>query len=250
MWGCLLVLLGVGLVGKLLVVPLTTSDLMAAQTPAHQPTWWEWAVLVAVSVATAVAVAWSAGRRRPGRAGTVALGAVVLLALCAAVALWIRARVGTEDWTSAATLESLGAGVVALSFRAGFRRWERGRPLAGEVWLAMVPFRERDEAARHYCVVLRRRLRGADVLQITSQNKDGQDGYLPMPNGLWDVTSGKGHWVETTMPPRRVPYRDFLKDRPQGPCPTATWRLLRRPRPAPAGPRTRRPDGRGTKAAP
>ncbi|MEU3451808.1 hypothetical protein AB0H29_31980 [Streptomyces thermolilacinus] len=244
MWGCLALVLAVGILGKLLTAPLTVSDLMAAQSPPQQPVWWEWAVLGAVSVLTALAVSWSAGRRRPGRALALAARTALLLALCAVVALWVRDRVGTGDWTLGATLESLAAGITALVFRGVVRRRERGRPLPGEVWLAMVPFRDTDQAARHYCVVLRRRLGYADVLQITSQDKDGRSGYLPMPNGAWDTVSGKPHWVETARPPRRVPYRDFLKDRPQGPCPTPTWRQLRHG-PAPAVPRAPR---RGTPA--
>ncbi|MEV5443360.1 hypothetical protein AB0N23_12605 [Streptomyces sp. NPDC052644] len=244
MWGCLALVPAVGILGQLLTSPLTVSDLMAAQSPPQQPLWWEWAALGAVSVLTALTVTWSAGRRRPGRAPSLAVRTAVLLALCALVALWVRDRVGTDDWTFGATLESLAAGVTALVFRGVVRRRERGRPLPGEVWLAMVPFRDSEQAARHYCVVLRRRRGHADVLQITSQDKSGRRGYLPMPNGTWDTVSGKGHWVETGPRPRRVPYRDFLKDRPQGPCPTATWRQLRHRR-APAAPRAPR---RGTPA--
>ncbi|MDT9685098.1 hypothetical protein RND61_24000 [Streptomyces sp. TRM76323] len=244
MRGCLLLLLAVAFLGQLLSTPLTVSDLMAAQSPPQHPTPGERAVLVGISAATALVVTWSAGRRRSGRAPALAAGTVLLLALCAVVTLWVRDRVGTDNWMLGSTLEGLAAGVTALVFRVVVRRRERGRPLPGEVWLAMVPFRDSDEEARHYCVVLKRRWGYADVLQITSQNKDGRPGYLPMPNGEWDTVSGRGHWVETARRPRRVPYRNFLKDRPQGPCPTATWRQLRR-RTVPAVLRGRR---RGTPA--
>ncbi|GGQ07463.1 hypothetical protein [Streptomyces roseolilacinus] len=236
---CLVLLLAVALLGQLLSTPLTVSDLMAAQSPPQYPTPGERAVLAAISGVTAFAVAWSAGRRRPGRAPALAVGTVLLLTLCAVVTLWVRDLVGTDNWSLGATLESLAAGVTALVFRRVARRRERGRPLPGEVWLAMVPFRDSDEEARHYCVVLDRRWGYADVLQITSQDKGGRPGYVFMPNDGWDTVSGKEHWVETAARPRRVPYRNFLKNRPQGPCPTATWRQLRR-RPARAvlrGPR-------------
>ncbi|NKY16186.1 hypothetical protein [Streptomyces somaliensis] len=228
MWGCLFLLLAVGFLGNLLSAPLTVSDLMAAQSPAQYPAPWEWAVLASVPAVTALAVTWSAGRRRPGRAPALAVGTVLLLALCAVVTLWVRDRVGTDNPTLAGTLQSLAAGVTAPVFRGVVRRRERGRPLPGEVWLAMVPFRDGDQEARHYCVVLKRRPGYAEVLQITSQDKDGRPGYAFMPNGEWDTVSGRGHWVETAARPRRVPYRNFLKDRPQGPCPTGTWRQLRR----------------------
>ncbi|WOI61217.1 hypothetical protein [Streptomyces fradiae] len=233
MLGCLFLLFAVGFLGKLLVTPVTVYDLMAAQSPPQQPVWWEWAVLCAVPVATAFALTWSSGRRRPGRALALTAGTLLLPVLSVAVALWVRDRVGTGNWTLGATLESLAAGVAALVYRAVVRWRERGRPLPGEVWLAMVPYRDSGEAARHYCVVLRRRGGHAEVLQITSQNKDGRRDHLPLPNGGWDTVSGKPHWVEAGLPPRRVPYRDFLKDRPQGPCPTAVWRQLRRPAAAP-----------------
>ncbi|URM88880.1 hypothetical protein LUW75_01300 [Streptomyces sp. MRC013] len=245
MGGCLFLVLAVGFLGNLLAAPLTVSDLMAAQSPPQYPAPWEWAVLVAVSAVTALAVTWSAGRRRPGRAPALAAGTVLLLTLCAVVTLRVRDLVGTDDPTLTGTLQGLAAGVTALAFRGVARRWERGRPLPGEVWLATVPFRDSDEEARHYCVVLNRRPGYADVLQITSQNKDGRPGYVFMPNGEWDTVSGKGHWVETASRPRRVPYRNFLKDRPQGPCPAETWRRLRR-RSAVRLP----PSGRGGPTAP
>ncbi|MCP9956341.1 MULTISPECIES: hypothetical protein [Streptomyces] len=239
MWRGLVLLSAAALLGCLLSIPLTVSDLMAAQSPPQRPAPWGRLVLVAIPVATALAVVRSAGRRRPGRAPALAAGTALLLGLCTVVALRVRDRVGTGDWLLGATLEALAAGATALVFRRVVLWRERGRPLPGEVWLAMVPYRDGDRAARHYCVVLSRRLGYANVLQITSQNKDGRPGYVPMPNGEWDTVSGKGHWVETALRPRRVPYRDFLKDRPQGPCPTATWRQLRRrfalPRPAGRG---------------
>ncbi|NYI04691.1 hypothetical protein [Allostreptomyces psammosilenae] len=234
MWGCLVVLLAVGCVGHLLAVPVTVFDLMAAQTPPQRPDWSVWAAGGAVSVLTALAVAASAGRRRPARWPALLLRTLALLALCTAVTLWIRDAVGTGNWTLGSTLESLGAGVTALLFRGAVRRWERGRPMAGEVWLALVPFRDRDEEAQHYCVVLRRRYGHAEVLQITSRNKDARADFIRMPNDGWDVVSGRDHWLEIGLPPRRVPYRKFLKDTPQGPCPRATWRQVRRPRPAAA----------------
>ncbi|WP_236238855.1 hypothetical protein [Streptomyces sp. CC228A] len=231
MWGCLFVLLIVGLVGKLLVSPITVTDLMAAQTPPQQAGPEVWAASVGLAAATAVVMALTAGRRRAGRWWVVLARAAALLAVSTAVALWVRHAVGTDDWTRGATLESLAAGITAFAFRVAVRRSERGRPLPGEVWLALVPFRERDECARHYCVVLSRRWGYAEVLQITSQNKDGRSGFVWLPNADWDRVSGKGHWVEVGLPPRRVPYRNFLKDRPQGPCPPAVWRELRRRRP-------------------
>ncbi|MFD1852479.1 hypothetical protein ACFSKR_01180 [Kitasatospora cinereorecta] len=169
---------------------------------------------------------------------------MILLGLCTAVALWMRDVVETDNYTLEAGLESLAAGLTAVLFRRGVRTWERKRPLPGEIWLARVPFRDRDEAAPHYCVVVGRRFGHADVLQITSQNKDTRDDFVRIPNVGWDTVSGKDHWLEIGLTPRRVPYVDFLKSRPQGACPRTTWRQIRdrRRKCRAAAPRAREPD--------
>ena len=227
MLGCLAVLLFLVLVGEFLVLPVWMHDLMAAQTPPQDLGFGENALLALISLLTATVVVWSAGRRRPGQLwATVGRGAL-LVVLCVAEALWLRQKTGTDNWSLLASAESLTAGATALVFRRLLRRWERGRPLPGEVWLAMVPFRERDEEDRHYCVVVGRGLTHARVLQITSQNKDGRSGFVRIPNGRWDVRSGKDHWMELGPVPREVPYGKFLKDVPQGPCPRSTWRQIR-----------------------
>jgi len=231
--GCLVILLALTLVGQLLAVPVWVPGRMAAQTPPEHPGAGEWVVLTAVSVLTALAVVRSAGRRRPVRWPSLIVRTVVLLGLCAAVVLWTRDRVETENWSLEAGLEGLAAGLTAVLVRSGVRRWERGRPMPGEIWLAMVPFRDKDEAAQHYCVVVGRRLGHAEVLQITSQNKDSRRHFVQIPNDGWDFVSGKAHWLEVGLPPRKVPYADFLKDRPQGPCPKATWRHIRNRRRGP-----------------
>ncbi|MFF5182586.1 hypothetical protein ACFY30_02175 [Streptomyces sp. NPDC000345] len=228
MVGCLAVLLFVAVVGEFLIMPVWMHDLMAAQTPPQRLDSGETAVLVLGSLLTALVIVWSSGRRRPGRSAELLAYAVLLVGLCVAVALWLRQRMDTGNWSLEAAVESLAAGATALVFRRLLRRSERGRPLPGEIWLALVPFRERDEEARHYCVVVGRGLRHAKVLQITSQNKDDRRDHVRIPRDGWAVNSGKdAHWMEIGLPPRRVPYRDFLKDRPQGPCPKATWRQIR-----------------------
>ncbi len=131
------------------------------------------------------------------------------------------------------------------------------RPSAGEVWVAMVPFRDRAEAARHYCVVVGTRAGYAEVLQITSKDKDHRDDYIRMENEGWDRT-GKASWVEIGIAPRRVPYESFLSDHPQGPCPPGIWREIQRrqaalgggrvPRPRPVGGPA--PSGRGPRRPP
>ncbi|MFD5506658.1 hypothetical protein ACFWIB_02640 [Streptomyces sp. NPDC127051] len=107
------------------------------------------------------------------------------------------------------------------------------RPRPGEVWLAMVPLREDPEQRlRHYCVVLETGSGAARVAQITSKDKDGRRDHIRIPNHGWDEFSGRSHWVEIGREPRVVPYRRFLKFRPQGPCPDAVWSELQARRPA------------------
>ena len=226
MLGCLAVVLFLAVVGEFLILPVWMYDLLAAQTPPQQLGAGDMTLLILVSLLCAVLVAWEAGRRRPGRWWTTLLRAMVLLALCVAVALWLRQRIGTENWSLGASVESLAAGMTAVVFRRLVRRWERGRPLPGEVWLAMVPYREREEEAKHYCVVVGRSLTHAQVLQITSQNKDARHDHVRIPGTGWNFAD-KEAWVEIGLPPRKVPYRKFLKTTRQGPCPRPTWRQIR-----------------------
>ncbi|KUN84624.1 hypothetical protein [Streptomyces griseoruber] len=228
MFGCLGIVLFLVVVGEFLVMPVWMYDLMAAQTPPQRLDFGETTLLVLVSFLTATAIAWSAGRRRPGRLPDAVGCGLLLLGLCLAEALWLRQKMDTGNWSLEAGIECLAAGATAFAFRRLLRRWERGRPLPGEVWLAMVPFREREETARHYCVVVGRGLTRAKVLQITSQNKDDRADHVRIPGEGWAFNSSKdAHWMEIGLPPRHVPYRDFLKATPQGPCPRTTWRRIR-----------------------
>ncbi|MFH9619207.1 hypothetical protein [Streptomyces pratensis] len=235
MGGCLVVVLALTIVGEFLAAPVWLYDVLAAQTPSQRPGVLEWVASSGLATLTALAVVWTGGRRRPGRGPSLAVQTAVLLGLCTAVALWTRNTLETDNYTLEGVLESLAAGFVAVLFRRGVRGWERTRPLPGEVWLARVPFRERAGVSQHYCVIVGRRSGHAEVLQITSQNKDTRDDFVRMPNERWDSVSGKDHWLEIGLPPRRVPYTDFLKPRPQGPCPRTTWRQLRSRRPRTPG---------------
>ncbi|MEU1181548.1 hypothetical protein ABZ464_28680 [Streptomyces sp. NPDC005820] len=228
MFGCLGIVLLLVIVGEFLTLPVWMYDLMAAQTPPQHPDFAQLTLLVLVSLLTATAIVGSSGRRRPGRFPQVVACGLLLLGLCLAEALWLRQKMDTGNWSLEAGVESLAAGATALVFRRLLRRWERGRPLPGEIWLAMVPFREREETSRHYCVVVGRGPAHAKVLQITSQNKDDRGDHVRIPGEGWAVNSSKdAHWIETGLPPRHVPYRDFLKTTPQGPCPRTTWRRIR-----------------------
>ncbi|MFF4013978.1 hypothetical protein [Streptomyces sp. NPDC001843] len=263
--GCLGLLFGWPFVGYVLLLPITLPALLADQehgprttTPAQN------AVLWVVSALVVLALAWAAqGRRRPKP--LVLLPHTALLSGAAALAAWGAMRVdrsitaslrahptGTPTelpWSFTATLETVAAAfAVAITFHA-IRWWcrrndppprvviqgrrpdtggESRRPRPGEIWLADVPKRENDsETLQHYCVIVRNRAAHAEVMQITSKDKTGRRDYIPFPNDGWDYTE-REHWLEVTLPPRRVPYGNFLKPTPQGDCPEAAWHTITR----------------------
>jgi hypothetical protein len=148
-------------------------------------------------------------------------------------------------WSFTAMLESVAAAVaVAITFY-GIRWWcrrnepplrvvihgpppgtarEVRRPWPGEIWLAKIPKREdEDDWLRHYCVIVANHASYAEVMQITTQDKTSRWwDHIPFPNDGWDHT-GRKHWLEVALPPRRVPYSDFLTTIPQGDCPKEPW---------------------------
>ncbi|MFF4101797.1 hypothetical protein [Streptomyces sp. NPDC001903] len=159
-----------------------------------------------------------------------------VLAAVAALVGFVEGRVAGQPWNVRMTGEACAAGFAALVVYLCVRWWDRAfgaRPRPGEVWLAMVPLREDPgRQLRHYCVVLETGSGAARVAQITSKDKDGRRDHIRIPNHGWDEVSGRSHWVEIGREPRVVPYRGFLKSRPQGPCPPTVWDQLRARLPA------------------
>ncbi|MFD7631552.1 hypothetical protein ACFV7Q_37025 [Streptomyces sp. NPDC059851] len=231
-------LLGVvGLGGCLLALPVLLPDLLAERTPPLKVEGADqWAVVHAVPVVVACVLTAVAGRGGRFVCWLFLLRTALLLAAAVGAALYVEGLVAGRPWSVRAPVEGLVAGLVALVTHLLVRRWDerRGaRPFPGEVWLAMVPLREDPERQlRHYCVVLETGSGGARVAQITSKDKDGRRDHIRIPNTGWDEVSGRPHWVEIGRQPRVVPYRRFLKSRPQGRCPDAVWAQLQSRRPA------------------
>ncbi|UUU22018.1 hypothetical protein [Streptomyces sp. DSM 40750] len=227
-------------VGYALALPVTVVDLMSAQDPPLRlHTAEQYAVVYGVPVAVALGVAaftrWS--RTRPWWAYL--CHAAVVLGASGAAVLWTETRFDSPEWGSRAMAQSGAAGIAAFLCHRALRWWDGGgfnggrrRPAPGEIWHALVPFRESAGERPHYCVVMRSRLRHVEVLQITSQDKDHRADHLRIPNDGWDFSSGKAHWVEIGLPPRQVPYGKFTNAMPKGRCPKPVWRQLRARRPA------------------
>ncbi|MFK4596031.1 hypothetical protein [Streptomyces pristinaespiralis] len=245
--GCagFLILVVCVVVGSLLAQPVLIPDLLSVQTPPQKLSGaGQYLAVYGVSVVTAAVLAVFSGRSRRF-VWWVVLGRTALyLGAGWSAMLWAEAQVDSPYWNIRGLAVSGATGVAAFVVHRGIRWWDAARanrapgsrlgrrPARGEVWLAMVPYRESDQAAQHYCVVLRTRAGHAEVLQITSKNKDGRADHIRIPNAGWDHVSGRDHWVEIGVPPRPVPYPDFLKSRPQGRCHRATWRQLRASAPA------------------
>ncbi len=252
------------LVGYLLLVPVVVPGLMAAQSPPQHVDGAALPILAGISLLTAVVVAWVAGRGQSFRWWLLLARTAVLLGLCAAAVALTRSQVEPgalratmeepadpyAKWMITSMLEIPAAGFTAMVFFLVVRWWgrrhpalpPRGRqsadrpgrlslptmPAPGEIWLAMVPYREgTGEESQHYCIVVTCHEHHAGVLQITSQNKDARRDHIRMPNVGWDEVSGKDHWTEIGVPLREVPYEKFLTVSPQGQCPATTWDQIR-----------------------
>ncbi|GLZ40803.1 hypothetical protein [Actinokineospora sp. NBRC 105648] len=121
----------------------------------------------------------------------------------------------------------------------------RGGPQPGQVWMAWVPFEEgsygpgEPSGKDRTCLVVSASARHAYVLKITSKDKTGQHGYLPMPHG-WHPWRDEESWLQVGVL-HKVPNQDFRDFVCQ--CPTGTWRRAQALSPsgsAPDQPRSRR----------
>lgn len=232
-------------VGYTLALPVTLPDLMASQDPPlHVQGPVQYAVVYGIPVAAAVGVALFASRRRPVARWVVGARAAGVLVLGQIAAHWAAARFDAPEWSARAMAQCGAAGLTAYLCRVAMRWWDNGgltsggrRPGPGEIWHAAVPFRDTEGSKERYCVVMRSRPHYAEVLKITSQNKDHRHDHIRMPGDGWDLTSGKDHWVEIGLQPLRVPYQDFTDGRPKGRCPRPVWRRLQAQHPAPTASR-------------
>ncbi|MET7987639.1 MULTISPECIES: hypothetical protein [unclassified Streptomyces] len=229
-------------VGYTLALPVTLPDLMASQKPPlHVQGPVQYTVLYGIPVVAAAGVALFANRRRRRPRWVFLARAAAVLVLGQIAAHWAAVRFDAPEWSARAMAQCGAAGLTAYLCLLAVRLWDNGglnsgkrRPGPGEIWHAVVPFRDTDGRKERYCVVMSNRRHHAEVLKITSQNKDRRDDHIRMPGDGWDFT-GKDHWVEIGLQPLKVPYQDFTDGRPKGRCPRPVWRRLRDGRPVATG---------------
>jgi hypothetical protein len=100
-----------------------------------------------------------------------------------------------------------------------------GRPRAGEIWWADVPYEDGTGSKVRPCLVLRVVRGGADVLKITSQDKSDRGDHVRIPTRSWDPDARHDSFLDLTDP-IRVTTAAFA-DR-AGTCDPALWGDLRR----------------------
>lgn len=102
------------------------------------------------------------------------------------------------------------------------RRTTRATPQVGKVWWADVPFEDRSGSKDRPCLVVETHGLRAVVLYVTSTDKTGRPGFVPMPRTGRARGAGTS-WVRTD--------RRFVLDAPRfrrfaGPCPPAVRKAV------------------------
>jgi hypothetical protein len=99
-----------------------------------------------------------------------------------------------------------------------------GRPRAGEIWWADVPFEDGSGSKMRPCLVLRSGRDGAEVLKITSRDKGNRADHVRLPTRRWDPKAERDSYLELTDP-IRVPAAAFMNR--AGTCDPTMWRAVR-----------------------
>jgi mRNA-degrading endonuclease toxin of MazEF toxin-antitoxin module len=101
------------------------------------------------------------------------------------------------------------AGAGAGRGGAGTRTGTRGKPLAGEIWWANVPFEDGPGSKDRPCLVLSVRGGTARVAKITTKQHDGA-GVIALPAGAVGDARGRLSFLETGEV-REVRVREFRR---------------------------------------
>lgn len=94
-----------------------------------------------------------------------------------------------------------------------------GRPEVGEIWWAEVPFEDGSGSKDRPCLVVAVRGSRFEVLTITSRDRAGRDGWVPISRAGWARREGDS-WLRVD---RQVPLEAFQFRRYAGPCPPRVW---------------------------
>jgi mRNA-degrading endonuclease toxin of MazEF toxin-antitoxin module len=147
--------------------------------------------VLVLAVLAGLFVVWRRHRRWPDRRRSNLRAAAIGAAMFAVVTLGVDLAI--ERSTDRPYLAGLVAAAVVglLSAYPLAERWWRApidrlpKPATGEVWWALVPFKEKCGSKDRPCLVLSGSRRHRKVLMFTSQDKSGQRGYVAVPTAMW-----------------------------------------------------------------
>lgn len=86
----------------------------------------------------------------------------------------------------------------ARSPQRGPRRGTPQFPGVGEYWMAWVPFRDGSGGKDRPCLVVGVDATNARVLYVTSQDRSGDDRYVPVDTRAWSGRQHRPSWLQTT----------------------------------------------------
>ncbi|WP_380166804.1 type II toxin-antitoxin system PemK/MazF family toxin [Jannaschia sp. R86511] len=103
--------------------------------------------------------------------------------------------------------------------RRGTGRAAPGEPRVGEIWWAEVPFEGGTGSKDRPCLVVDEHGLRRQVLMITSSDKSGRPGWVPVERRGWARDAGTS-WLRTD---RRIALDPHAFRRLAGRCPAGTW---------------------------
>jgi hypothetical protein len=116
----------------------------------------------------------------------------------------------------------LGVGVpLLIKLRRAFRPEDR-EPAVGHIWWADVPFEEVADSKDRPCLIVEVNGDRAMVLMITSKDKTGREGYVPIDGRGW-YEGDKSSWLKLD---RLINLKSSDFRRYAGPCPAESWALV------------------------
>ena len=119
------------------------------------------------------------------------------------------------------------ASTIAVWYFLRRRAGRAGRPRAGEIWWADVPYTDGSGSKVRPCLVLLRRRRGVIVLKITSQDKSHRRDHLSIPTRSWDPWARHDSYLNLGEP---IIVRPAAFQRHAGGCdPAILAQIARRP---------------------